>query len=92
MSRLLRPPAQLTKGSIRLEGTELTALTDAEFDRLRWSRISFVLQSAMNNLNPVMRIREQMVDTIVTHRKMSAGDALQRARSSSDWSTCLRIG
>jgi len=80
ISRLLRYPAQLTGGSVRIDGQELTTLTDAEYDKLRWSRISIVLQSAMNNLNPVMRIRSQMLDAILTHRKIPAAEAMKRAQ------------
>ncbi|MGO4369900.1 oligopeptide/dipeptide ABC transporter ATP-binding protein [Paenibacillus sp. MCAF20] len=49
ISRLLRPPARLAGGSIVFDGKPLTSLTEAEFRPYRWSRISVVLQSAMNN-------------------------------------------
>ncbi|MFH5186289.1 ATP-binding cassette domain-containing protein [Paenibacillus sp. TAB 01] len=79
--RLLRHPAQVTKGSVKLDGIELTGLSDEQFDRLRWSRMSIVLQSAMNNLNPVLRIRDQLVDAIVAHepeagRKLPGGQRI----------------
>ncbi|WP_261381199.1 ABC transporter ATP-binding protein [Paenibacillus cremeus] len=80
ISRLLRPPARLSAGSVKLEDVELTTLSDAEFDRLRWSKISIVLQSAMNNLNPVMKIGDQLADSILTHEPMTKQQALQRAR------------
>ncbi|MFC5448951.1 ABC transporter ATP-binding protein [Paenibacillus aestuarii] len=79
ISRLLRHPAKLTGGSVLLDGTELTALSDEEFDRLRWSKLSIVLQSAMNNLNPVLKIRDQLVDAIVAHEPEARREALQRA-------------
>ncbi|MDD9268556.1 ABC transporter ATP-binding protein [Paenibacillus sp. GCM10023248] len=77
--RLLRHPAQITGGSVQLAGMELTALSDEEFDRLRWSKISIVLQSAMNNLNPVIKIRDQLVDAILAHEPVAGQEAYQRA-------------
>ena len=80
ISRLLRPPARLAGGSIVFDGKELTSLSEAEFQSYRWSKISVVLQSAMNNLNPVMRIGSQLADVIVAHeRGVTVRDALHRA-------------
>lgn len=78
--RLLRPPAQITSGSIRLNGTELTNLSDASFDKVRWSKLSIVLQSAMNNLNPVIRIGEQLADAILAHVPMNKFQLHERLR------------
>ncbi|GAB2564136.1 ABC transporter ATP-binding protein [Gracilibacillus alcaliphilus] len=80
ISRLLRPPAQISAGSITLNGQELTHLSEAEFDKLRWSHISIVLQSAMNNLNPVIKIQEQLIDAILAHKAMSAEEAINHAK------------
>jgi len=81
ISRLLRHPARLAGGSVRLGGTELTSLSDAEFDKLRWSRISIVLQSAMNNLNPVMKISDQLTDAILAHKAVDPKAALREAEA-----------
>ncbi|MBB6732410.1 ABC transporter ATP-binding protein [Cohnella zeiphila] len=77
--RLLRPPARLAGGSVRLDGVELTALPEDEFDKLRWAKLSIVLQSAMNNLNPVMTIRKQLTDAILAHEPDAASAADARA-------------
>ncbi|MBP1964977.1 ABC transporter ATP-binding protein [Paenibacillus aceris] len=77
--RLLRHPAKITGGSVQLAGTELMALSDEEFDRLRWSKMSIVLQSAMNNLNPVLKIRDQLADTILAHEPDARKEVHQRA-------------
>jgi len=80
IGRLLRGPARIAGGSIRFDGTELTELSDAQFDAYRWARISIVLQSAMNNLNPVMKIKDQLIDAILAHRKGTLrSDALRQA-------------
>lgn len=77
--RLLRHPARIAGGSVQLDGRELTTLSNEEFDRLRWSQISIVLQSAMNNLNPVLKIRDQLVDAILAHDPHAGKEARQRA-------------
>lgn len=79
ITRLLRHPARISGGSIELEGIELTELTDEQFDRLRWSKMSIVLQSAMNNLNPVLPIRNQLIDAILAHEPDTGKAAEQRA-------------
>lgn len=78
--RLLRSPAMLVGGSIRLDGQDLTRLSDEEFDRLRWTKLSIVLQSAMNNLNPVLKISDQLIDAITAHRDVTYKDALAQAK------------
>ncbi|MBB6733901.1 ABC transporter ATP-binding protein [Cohnella zeiphila] len=80
IARLLRGAARIVGGSVRMDGVELTKLSDAQFDAYRWARISIVLQSAMNNLNPVMKIKEQLIDAILAHRTgISRADALRQA-------------
>src|SRR5699024_5752718 len=73
ITRLLRPPAQITGGSItyrRQDGTatDLLGLDDRERRALRWNEIAVVFQSAMNALNPVTSIHEQFDDVIRLHR------------------------
>jgi peptide/nickel transport system ATP-binding protein len=81
VSRLLRHPAVLSGGKVWLENQEITSLTDTQFDTLRWSRISIVLQSAMNNLNPVIKIAEQLTDAILAHKQISYSEALKEAEA-----------
>lgn len=79
ISRLLRQPAKIVGGTITFDGIDLTAMSDREFDKIRWSKISIVLQSAMNNLNPVIKIQDQLIDVIITHKKVSVKEAIKRA-------------
>jgi peptide/nickel transport system ATP-binding protein len=65
--RILPPPAVISGGSIVFEGRDVLALGEAELRRLRWHRISMVFQSAMDALNPVITIGEQIEDTLAAH-------------------------
>ena len=85
--RLLRAPALITGGSVSYHGrrvsepVEITTLRPAELQRLRWREIAIVFQSAMNALNPVLSVRDQLLDAIRAHLKVSRTDALDRAGS-----------
>jgi ABC-type dipeptide/oligopeptide/nickel transport system ATPase component len=72
---LIKPPGQIEGGRIRLEGTDLVGLTREAWRPVRWRRISLVPQGAMNALNPVMRVGEQIGDAIEAHdgRQDAAG-------------------
>jgi peptide/nickel transport system ATP-binding protein len=65
--RILPPPGVLTGGEAVFEGRDLLSLSEGELQQLRWARLSMVFQSAMDSLNPVLRVGEQLVDTMLAH-------------------------
>ena len=65
--RMIKKPGRIAGGQILLDGTDLTKLSEDEMRQTRASKISMVPQGAMNSLNPVMRIREQIIDSMVDH-------------------------
>ena len=65
--RMVQPPGQIVGGEIVLEGIDLTKVNDDELRSLRWSTLALIPQGAMNSLNPVMRINQQLAEAIVTH-------------------------
>jgi peptide/nickel transport system ATP-binding protein len=77
--RVLGPPAIITGGEIRFRGEDILAMDDRELERFRWRDVSMVFQSAMNALNPVMKIGDQIVDTILAHENVSRREARDRA-------------
>jgi peptide/nickel transport system ATP-binding protein len=77
--QILRPPARIVEGSIRFQGDELVGKSPEELRRYRWRNVSMVFQSAMNALNPVMRVGDQFVDTVQAHEKIDRKRALARA-------------
>ncbi len=79
--RLLPRNVDTYSGSVRLEDTELMQMRDEEFRRhIRWVKISMVPQAAMNALNPVLRVGDQVAEPLLIHTDMSRGEALERAR------------
>ena len=77
--RLLRDPALISGGSIRFAGTDVLALSADELRAFRWRQVAMVFQSAMNSLNPVMTIGDQIADIFTTHDGASKKTALARA-------------
>ena len=77
--RLLRDPAVIAGGSIRFAGTDVLALSANELRDFRWRQVAMVFQSAMNSLNPVMTIGDQIADIFTTHEGVSKKAAIVRA-------------
>jgi oligopeptide/dipeptide ABC transporter ATP-binding protein len=79
LMRTLPKNVELFRGSIKLDGQELTTLSDEQFRRqIRWRKIAMVFQGAMNVLNPVVRVGEQVAETLI-HDGMDKKPALARA-------------
>ena len=88
--RLLRPPALITSGSVRYGGRRITsggdpvdvlAMNHRELHKIRWRETAIVFQSAMNALNPVLRVEDQILDAIRAHLKLSRREAREKAAS-----------
>jgi peptide/nickel transport system ATP-binding protein len=77
--QVLRSPAKLTGGRILYNGENLVGKSDEQLRKFRWRNVSMVFQSAMNALNPVMRVGDQFVDMMRAHERISKKDALARA-------------
>jgi peptide/nickel transport system ATP-binding protein len=76
--RILHPPALITGGQGLFDGRDILEMNDEELNQFRWCKISIVFQSAMNALNPVMTIRDQLTDVMLLHG-LTKADARQRA-------------
>jgi oligopeptide transport system ATP-binding protein len=80
MMRLLPQPAgRIEGGKVLFDGVDLTSLPEADMRELRGSEIAMIFQDPMSSLNPVLRIEEQMVETIRAHKQVSPADARARA-------------
>jgi peptide/nickel transport system ATP-binding protein len=77
--RLLAENAQVLGGQILFKGTDLLQLPEETMRHVRWKGISMVFQAAMNSLNPVYRVGDQIVEAILTHEpKVGAAEARER--------------
>lgn len=68
LMRLIKPPGRIESGSkALLDGVDLLSSSEAEMRSKRLADIALVTQGAMNSLNPVMRVRDQLVDGLQAH-------------------------
>jgi oligopeptide/dipeptide ABC transporter ATP-binding protein len=82
LMRLIRQPGQIEGGSVYLDGVNLLELDAEAMRRLRLATIAFVAQGAMNSLNPVVRVREQILDAMRDHdEKLTRAEAEARVAS-----------
>jgi len=85
--RLLRAPALITGGSVIYRGRRAAGPADIlqmgpdDLRHLRWREIAIVFQSAMNALNPVLNVRDQILDAIDAHLRIPRREALDKVRS-----------
>ncbi|MBK1734370.1 dipeptide/oligopeptide/nickel ABC transporter ATP-binding protein [Halorhodospira abdelmalekii] len=78
--RLLPRNAVAPEGVVRLDGEDILGYSEERFRReVRWVRIALVMQAAMNALNPVIRVGEQVAEPLRIHRGWSRRRALERA-------------
>ncbi|MDO4913140.1 MAG: ATP-binding cassette domain-containing protein, partial [Bifidobacteriaceae bacterium] len=61
---LLAGTGHVTGGSIKLQGEELVGKTQADYDKIRGSKMGLVPQDPMSNLNPVWRIGDQVKEAL----------------------------
>jgi peptide/nickel transport system ATP-binding protein len=77
--RILRPPGRISGGSVLFRGEDLVGKSDEDMRQFRWRNVSMVFQSAMNALNPVMRVGDQFVDAMRAHERIDRKRALAQA-------------
>ena len=65
--RLIKPPGRIEAGQVLLDGFDLLDLPEEQMRRMRLAAISLVTQGAMNSLNPVLRVRDQIIDALQDH-------------------------
>ncbi|MEB3758876.1 MAG: ABC transporter ATP-binding protein, partial [Desulfurococcales archaeon] len=63
---LVPPPGRIVDGSIIIDGVDITKMSEAEIrEKVRWKKVSMIFQGAMNALNPVYKIREQVAEPMI---------------------------
>jgi len=69
--RTLPPPAVITGGKVLINNKDILSLSNTDVLQYRWKQISIVMQSALNALNPVLTIREQIKDVLEIHSDLT---------------------
>lgn len=79
--RMLKPPGAITTGQILHKNLNLIDLDDEELRTRRLSEFSLITQASMNSLNPVLRIKEQLVDGLLDHEKFNKEENNSKVQS-----------
>jgi len=78
--KLIPPPGKIIGGEIIFDGEDLVKKTEKKMIKIRGKRISMIFQDPMTSLNPLMRIGDHIVETILTHEKeLNKKEAKKRA-------------
>ncbi len=76
--RLLPSNGRITSGQVCYKGTDLLRLSEREMRGYRWKEMAIIFQGAMNALNPVMKIGDQVREAILLHNLMDRDAAEER--------------
>lgn len=78
--RLLPRNVHIYTGQIFLNDADLMSFDEERFRReIRWSTMSLVAQAAMNSLNPVIKVGDQVMEPLMTQRQVGRAEARERA-------------
>ena len=82
--RILTAPGLITDGQILYNKDDILSLDESSMSSLRWKSISIVNQKALNALNPLLKIKNQILDTIHTHISISETEAMNQCNELMD--------
>jgi len=75
---LIDPPGQITDGKIKIDNIELQN-NEEIIQKIRGKKIGFVFQDPQTSLNPLFKIKDQLIETIQTHLNLSYDEALKKS-------------
>ena len=75
---LIDPPGEITEGSIKIEDQEICK-NETIIQKSRGKKIGFVFQDPQTSLNPLFKIKEQLIETIQTHLNLNYDQALKKS-------------
>ncbi len=78
--RVLPKEAEIIGGTVFIDGVDIVGLDEKDMLSVRGSKISMVFQGAMNSLNPVISIGDQVAEPLIIHGICSKEEARERAR------------
>ena len=75
---LIDPPGEITGGTIKIDNNELQN-NEEIIQKIRGRKIGFVFQDPQTSLNPLFKIKDQLIETIQTHLDLSYDEALKKS-------------
>ncbi len=77
--KLIEYPGKIKEGQIIFDGKDITNYSKGQMSELRGNDLAMIFQDPMTSLNPVFKIKEQMMEVILTHTDMSKDEAFEKA-------------
>jgi oligopeptide/dipeptide ABC transporter ATP-binding protein len=77
--RLIHPPGKIVEGSVKYNGREILSMSDRELNQVRGREIAMIFQDPMTALNPVLKIRDQILETFQEDHLVEGQAAIERA-------------
>ena len=75
---LLQSPGRIAGGEILFADQDLNKISQKDLQKIRGNQISMIFQEPMTSLNPVKRIKDQIMESLMTHQQISKKEALER--------------
>jgi len=72
------PPGKIAQGRIFFNGRDLLGLSEADMRSIRGNEIAMIFQEPMTSLNPVFTVGDQIMEAVMLHQKVKAGEARAR--------------
>lgn len=76
--QMVQSPGRIVGGQVKINGRDILGLPERELRQLRWRELALIPQGAMNSLNPVLKIKEQIGDAILAHEKVGRLELKER--------------
>ncbi len=80
LMRLLPANGRIVSGEIYLEGDNILEMDEIMLRKIRWKKISMIFQGAMNALNPVFTVGDQIAEVLMLHERMTKEEAYEVVR------------
>jgi len=78
--KLIPAPGRIVDGHIYFDGLDLVSLDEEKIEKIRGAKISMVFQDPLTSLDPLMRVGDQLVETILAHRNVTKEEAIKMAK------------
>ena len=89
--KLLPENARIMDGEILIDGVDIAPLSEERMLEYRWARISMVFQAAMNSLDPVYRVGDQIIEALEYHVESAPAESIERVRQLYDLVSLDRV-
>lgn len=76
---IVSSPGIISSGQVLYNGRDVLKMTAEELRNYRWQSVSMVFQAAQNSMNPVLKIKEQILETAAAHKTTSEKEVLEKA-------------